>query len=243
MNLTPVQDLTKLNAAALIKEADEIIDSMESWQNTSNHNYNLKNGSVFVPIYKKTLNNESWCGRVSDFKEFDASFRKRYYHNFVKYIIGSLSDLTKTHTEYETKYVHEIYEYRISPVNLEGAQPDTLSYVLEAYYKFQFPLKRRVFYELIIVHKPQPVAGIQSGFVVSLPIDPKLFKNARPNDYVIAKYTSIEKFTFNPETSALKWSMCTSSTPGGYVPNWMVEMSIGGAVAKDVPGFINFCEK
>jgi hypothetical protein len=293
MNLSPIEDLSQLNSASLIKEADQIIESIESsWPKTSTHNYNLNNGTlVSVPVYKTTLNNESWCARVSDFREFDDEFKNRYYDNFVKYIIGSLTDLTKTHSEYETKYVHEVYDYKVTPVELDGSTPGTLTYLLEAYYKFQFPLKKRVFYELIIVHMPKqptkttdlptkttneldlvikmtnetkttnepeltinssksPAIGgnresntsLSVGLVVSLPINPKRIKDLKPNNFVVAKYTSIEKFTFNHETNNLKWSMCTCSTPAGSIPRWLVEMSIGGAVAKDVPGFINFCE-
>lgn len=239
MNLTPIVDITSLDSQKLLAEAKQIADSIGSWKRKAQHTYTLKNKKLItVPVYATELNNNEWFARVSDFHEFDSGLKQRFYDFFVKYILGSTTDLTKTHSEYELKYIHEVYDYKVEPYELAGTDPATsFTYLLRSYYKFPSPLKKRIFYELVHIYKSP---DSNEGYVITLALDPKNFLDPHSNDLVVAKYTSIERFSFIDDK--LNWLMCTCSTPGGWIPNWMVNLSITGAIAKDVPSFLDWAE-
>ena len=104
------------------------------------------------------------------------------------------------------------------------------------FYKFQFPLKKRVFHVLVHIVKAK---DLKEAFVITLALDQSLFEN-KAHGFVLARYTSIEKIAFDEETNQLVWSMATCSSPGGYIPDIVTKMGLPPAVAKDVPHFLNW---
>ncbi|ABN67488.2 hypothetical protein PICST_62209 [Scheffersomyces stipitis CBS 6054] len=242
MNLTPVENITTIDKSKLLVESSEIISKIEStWAKDKQFLYMLpkQKRNIGVQTYHaNSLNGVHWSARVSDFKDFDSTAKSRYFKLLQKYILGSFTNNDLTHTHYEKEYIHELYDYDIN--KFDTPDNESASYLVQLFYKFQFPLKKRVFYEYVHVFKED---NSNDAYVVSLPISPKLLEKSEFNkEYVVGRYTSIEKISYDAESNDLKWIMCTCSTPGGSIPDWLTNMTINGAIAKDVPSFLNWVD-
>jgi len=57
---------------------------------------------------------------------------------------------------------------------------------------------------------------------------------------VMAAYTSIERIRVLPTNGDVEWIMATASDAGGVLPQWMQNLAVPGAVAKDVELFMSW---
>lgn len=242
-NTSPLEDLSLLDSPTLVTEAKYLIELIElNWKKGKKYEFVTKaNLPIKVPTYLNSkLNSEVWHARSFDFTEFGDPLKDHYHKLLLKYVVGSTTDLTKTHTEYEQAYIHNVTHYEVTPFTLPGSEEGThLSYLAQVYYKFPFPVKNRVFYELIHIYKPLE----NEAYVISLNVHKKNFE--RPGldvDFATGRYTSIEKVSFDPETKSLKWTMATCLNAGGSIPSWMGRLKISLVIAEDVPAFINWVD-
>jgi hypothetical protein len=103
------------------------------------------------------------------------------------------------------------------------------------------PLKNRTF---PVVQIAAVLAGTQEFLVVSIPLTD--FKKspyaeyARDKNLVVAAYTSIERIRVLPSNGDVEWIMATASDARGVLPQWMQNLAVPGAVAKDVELFISW---
>lgn len=244
MNRAPLGSISQLSLAGLLAEAQLIVESIEqSWRKGREYKYTLETGRlVAVQLYAKdNLNGDFWVSRVNEFKEFSGAEKAEIHKDLVKYVVGSLDSLQNTHTEFEKQYVHEVHDYKLQEIQLENGNYATHSYLAKVYYHFQFPLSKRVFYEVVHIVKAKDDSW---AYVISLPVVPEVTKaTASDRHFTTGTYASLERFVYDKEKESLKWSMCTSSSPGGFIPDWLTNRSVGAAVAKDVPNFLNWSKK
>lgn len=249
MNSDPIADITNLKASQVYKESLIILEGIKkTWKKDKQFNYKLKrdgNCNINVQTYlKNNLNNVYWCARVTDFKSISDYKKELYYSGFEKYILGSLNGTENSHTEFEKEYIHELTSFKIfdSSILKEGLSENILfnSYLAELTYTFQFPLKTRKFYELICIFKDKEN---NEGYVVSQCISPSNLGSIDSSNAVIGRYTSIERVSYDEVNKELDWTMCTCSTPGGFIPDWITKLSIKKAISKDVPSFLDWLEK
>ncbi|CAH2350011.1 hypothetical protein CLIB1423_01S00408 [[Candida] railenensis] len=243
---SPLSDL-EVDPQLVLKDAISVIDSVPSWSPGSTYSYKLKNkqkSAIDVATFStKLYGNVHWSARNTNLgKTFSADQLQNFKSYFDKYLIGSFDlESASTHTHYEKEYIHEIESIRVEPVSLgtEYIVPkgfECFAYTIQAIYKLQFPLKRRNFFELVLVYKSDTVS-----YVVSIPIQPKLFKEPNYSDSyaILAKYTSIEKVEYNSDSS-IKWTMCTCSSPGGNIPDFVANLSMNKVISRDVPSFLDW---
>lgn len=243
MNSIPLKSVSDLDSEELCDQAKNITDSIEKiWKDDKKFTYKLNklNRDVSVQTYHNDkLNDDYWCARVSRLKEVSFKDRKEYFSKLEKYIVGSMSSLENTHTEYEKQYIHELVDYELKPVTLTPNKDyDTSTYLARLEYKFPFPLKRREFFELIHICKSRTQS---LSYIISLSIEPNCFQS-ESSQMVNARYTSVEKIFYDNSTDDLEWKMATCSTPGGSIPGWVSKLSINTAIAKDVPSFLNWSD-
>lgn len=239
MNSDPISEV-EFDSPSLIHEAKLIIDSVADgkWQQGKIFKTLVDIGdgdgghSVDVSTYTTTLNNKSWFSRSATLnKEVLEKKRK----GFEQCLIGSF-DLDKNHSYHEKQYIHELYDYEVKPVEVAKSGDNGFSYLLKAYYRFPFPIKRRVFYELVHIVKSDDY-----DMIVSVAIQPQFYgDNLGGNGFVVGNYNSVEIIYHGEE---LKWTMCTTSDPRGLIPNWLTKMSTPNAIAKDVPSFLNYLNR
>lgn len=239
MNSQPLKDLSKLSSKGLLEQSREIIESMAtSWNRNKSYQFRYDDQTITTQIYTKDhLNDDYWAGRITTWSDgFSKEFKQGLFSRFMKYGVGLLESLEESHTEYEKEYIDIFYGSKLKPFELEETDPSytSISYLAECYYDLGFPLKKRVFYELI--HVLKSVDGSEA-YVISLAVDPSHLTDSK-SSFVHAVYTSIEKFTYQNEE--LSWKMCTCSDPGGLVPSYITKLSIKNAISKDVPSFLNW---
>lgn len=103
------------------------------------------------------------------------------------------------------------------------------------------PLKNRTF---PVVQIAATLAGTEEFLVVSIPLadfDKSPYAEfARDKSLVVAAYTSIERVRVLPSNGDVEWIMATASDAGGVLPQWMQNLAVPGAVAKDVEMFMSW---
>lgn len=245
MNSTPLKTLEGLDSLSLIREAQEIAESVKSWKKHSPFHFKVPQAAnkVQVDIYTTDKNKDFWVARHNSFTELSGAGRKSLFDQLMDYSIGSTSNLTESHTEYERHYIEELIDFKLTPYVLDNAPNDyhCFTYLAELYYQLQWPLSRRKFCNLIHIVKSKDG---RRGYVISLAIDPSLIPNGSPDpEYVQAQYTSVEELVYDQEKDTLLWIMTTASDAKGNVPLWLAKKSINGVVAKDVPHFLEWAAK
>lgn len=241
MNSTPLKSLDGITSLSLIKEASEIAVLVSSWKLGGQYKYLVPQSKdkVVVDIHtKESLNGDYWVARVNEFEEVPSDGINSLWKKLLKYSIGSTELLQLCHTVYEEEYIEEIYEHKLTPYELpdppKGYQ--CFSYLTELFYKLQWPLKTRRFCNLVHVVKS---TNSKVAFVISLAIHPSLIPNASKSlSLVDGQFTSVEKLAYDGED--LQWIMATCSNANGIVPEWIAKKALNGAIAKDVPSFMNW---
>lgn len=245
----PLANLS-IDPQLVLDEAISIIDQVPKWSQGKTFSYTLKTeqkSKLQVSTFSKKLyENIHWSARSttfgSTFNEDQILNFKRY---FEKYLLGSFDlESLLSHTHYEKEYIHSIEDIKVEPVSFQNEFKlpegfEFFAYTTQAIYKLQFPLKRRNFFELVLIYKSSDLF-----YVISLPIEPKLFKQPNYSDSyaILAKYVSIEKVEYGSD-SKIQWTMCTCSSPGGNIPDFLANMSISKVISEDVPSFLDWAAK
>jgi hypothetical protein len=103
------------------------------------------------------------------------------------------------------------------------------------------PLKNRTF---PVVQIAAALAGTEEFLVVSMPLTDfgksPYAEFARDKSLVVAAYAAIERVRVLPTNGDVEWIMATASDAGGVLPQWMQNLAVPGAVAKDVELFMSW---
>ena len=103
------------------------------------------------------------------------------------------------------------------------------------------PLKNRTF---PVIQIAAMLAGTGEFLVVSIPLidfeKSPYSEFARDKSLVVAAYTSIERLRVLPSNGDVEWIMATASDARGVLPQWMQNLAVPGAVAKDVMMFLDW---
>jgi len=103
------------------------------------------------------------------------------------------------------------------------------------------PLKNRTF---PVVQIAAELSGTEEFLVVSIPLNDfdksPYAEFAKDKSLVMAAYTSIERIRVLPSNGDVEWIMATASDAGGVLPQWMQNLAVPGAVAKDVELFLSW---
>lgn len=245
MNSQLVKSVEHLTSRGLVDEAAKIAQLVLASKSTETFQFKVPQAptKVVVHIHNQKFNNDDWAGRVNTFDELTDEAREELFAKLTKYSIGSLDDFSQCHTEYERSYIEELVDFRLHETALADPHPDfdVGSYYVETYYKLQWPLKMRKFTNLLHIAKSKDG---HSAYVIGVAVHPSVIPNSKGDDqYVLARYTSVELVQWDPDTKKLKWVMTTCSNAEGNVPQWLAKRSINGVIAKDVPHFLNWVAK
>lgn len=249
MNGQPLKSLEGYTSSQLVDQAAQIAGLISSWKRAGTYSFAVPQAKdkVAVDIYTKPdLNNDFWVARANHFAELDPQLRKHLWQQLDDFSIGSTSSLDKCHTQYEMEYIEELYDFNVHEYTLPSPPDgfDTMSYLVELYYKLQAPLKRRKFYNLVHIARNRETG---TAYVISLALDPSVVPDAKQKDapgaFVDAQYTSVEQLRYDEELDSLEWLMTTCSDAKGNVPQWLARLLINGVVAKDVPHFLKWAAK
>ncbi|KAG7192408.1 uncharacterized protein KQ657_001807 [Scheffersomyces spartinae] len=145
---------TEPDIPQLVQQASSIVSNIESsW---AKKKLFVISGGNEVQTYA----NDQWVARISN--------HPQAHSKMVKYIAGSTEDIDASHTAYEAQYIDTLSTYDIQKILSKS--PTSIAYTAKLVYLMPFPLKDRVFHELIVVHKASAEDG--EFFVISIPISP-----------------------------------------------------------------------
>jgi hypothetical protein len=86
--------------------------------------------------------------------------------------------------------------------------------------------------------------GNEEFLVVSIPLNDfnksPYAEFAKDKSLVMAAYTSIERVRILPSKRDVEWIMATASDAGGVLPQWMQNLAVPSAIAKDVELFLSW---
>lgn len=103
------------------------------------------------------------------------------------------------------------------------------------------PLKNRTF---PVVQIAAMLAGTEEFLVVSIPLtdfdESPYSEFAKDKSLVVAAYVAVERIRVLPSNGDIEWIMATASDAGGVLPQWMQNLAVPGAVAKDVMLFLDW---
>jgi len=107
------------------------------------------------------------------------------------------------------------------------------------YYSFSPPMSPRVFTVLQITHLD---TENRIGLIISIPVDlsnePELAK-IEEKGAAKGRYVCVERVK-ELSNGNVEWKLATSSTPGGNIPQFMVDRSMPGLISNDVPQFLKW---
>lgn len=193
--------------------------------------------------YSADRKNEYWCCRRSThhnavekgtagWEEFVASFKNNHAESeqaFTPTVIASRKALG-----WDTEEVE---------VEVNGEKWGNITMVVEEM-KHRIepkPLKNRTF---PVVQVTAMLAGAKEFLVISIPLmdfDKSPYSEfAKDKSLVVASYASIERVRILPSNGDIEWIMATASNAKGFLPQFIQNMAVPGAVAKDVEFFMSW---
>ncbi|KAF4614652.1 hypothetical protein D9613_002623 [Agrocybe pediades] len=204
----------------IIAEGKALIESSTSW----------KAGKTFFDTvhtsYRGKLPGDGapWYCRISEHKPEEITFDQLW------------EKLSKNKAENELQFIHEIQKVN----KVKEISPTANVWTL--YYTFLPPVSPRVFTVVQVTQLSE--SEPRTGLIVSLSIDlsdaPELQKLEEKGTK--GRYVSVER-VMELENGNTEWRMATSSTPGGSIPNFLVESTMAKKIAADVPQFIKWFQQ
>ncbi|KAF4635567.1 hypothetical protein G7Y89_g2533 [Cudoniella acicularis] len=103
------------------------------------------------------------------------------------------------------------------------------------------PLKNRTF---PVIQVAASLEGTDEFVVISIPLadfaKSPFAEFAKDKSLVVAAYAAIERVRVLPSNGDVEWIMATASDAKGVLPQWMQNLAVPGAVAKDVELFLSW---
>lgn len=247
MNGQPLQSLD-INAARIFAEAVPMIEAVPQWHADKVFPCTLVDKTeVQVATYHAKVAGAHWCARITPTETWTPQQRTELWQNLDRYLVGEFDPVRNLHTHHEQKYIEDLEHLSVQPLPPQEAPAgyDAFAYTTQVVYRLQFPLSKRVFNEVVIVYRSHGGAGPKRAYIVTFPIAPRLFVGGEEANrtHVVATYSSVEEVVYDPATTALRWTMATTASPNGFVPNFVANMGMNPAVAKDVPSFMNWLKQ
>jgi hypothetical protein len=103
------------------------------------------------------------------------------------------------------------------------------------------PLKNRTF---PVIQVSASLADADEFVVVTIPLNDfeksPYAEDAKDKSLVLAAYVSVERIRVLPSNGDVEWIMATASDAKGILPQWMQNMAVPSAIAKDVELFMSW---
>ncbi|EMD38280.1 hypothetical protein CERSUDRAFT_49192, partial [Gelatoporia subvermispora B] len=194
----------------ILKLGNELIESTTSWKQGKSFQ---KNAVKTSSRPKGPNDGAAWHCRISEHTAEDATFDEFW------------SKLGSNKAENEIQFIPEIKKVKL----VKQLSPTSSIWTL--YYTFPPPVSPRVFTVVQITHLEE--ASPRTGLIVSIPVDlsddPELAKLEEKG--VKGRYVSVERLK-ELDGGKVEWRMATSSTPGGNIPKFIAEGSMGSTISK-----------
>ncbi|KIM20131.1 hypothetical protein M408DRAFT_148686 [Serendipita vermifera MAFF 305830] len=174
---------------------------------------------------KTSKDGAMWHGRVSDHPKDAIGGFEAFWNG-----IGV------NHTANEKEYYDELDQCKLLKKISDKQE------IWAANYALRPPASNRLFSTLITTHvETDPETGLRTGYVLSTPVNVSSDPEIAKEEYNATKgaFSAVERVKEMPDGS-INWRMITTSTPGGYIPQFVVDRSLPAKIAEDVPAFLKW---
>ncbi|KAG8878388.1 hypothetical protein FRB97_002551 [Tulasnella sp. 331] len=179
-------------------------------------------GTTVQTFTKKIPTGPPWFMRVSRHPPSDGTFS-----DFWDY-------LGENHAKNEAEYVPDIAKATL----ILAIEPGVME-VWSIHYELTTPFSPRTFTVLIVTHLETVTP--RQGWIISIPFDTTADEAmmAMEERGVRGKYAAVERIR-ELDDGTVEWRVATTTTVGGFVPDWITSRSVPSAIAEDVPQFITW---
>uniref|UniRef100_A0A0W0FLB0 DUF3074 domain-containing protein n=1 Tax=Moniliophthora roreri TaxID=221103 RepID=A0A0W0FLB0_MONRR len=215
LTITPLKPSDIPSEEVIFAAADELIETTTSWKAGKTYHKVVKTSSR----PKQAGDGAPWHCRVSEHGPKDGTFDQFW------------DKLGRNKAENEQQYIPDIQKAT------QVKHISTTQEMWTLYYKFPFPLSPRVFTVLQVTRLKE--TSPRSGMIVSIPIDLSANHELEKLEQkgVKGRYVSVERL-LELENGNTEWRMATSSTPGGLIPDFLVEQNMNSKISEASFGFI-----
>jgi len=174
---------------------------------------------------KKISSGPNWYMRLSRHGPEDGTFSDFWS------VLGS------HHSENEALYIPEITKATM----LQTIEPGVME-VWSLHYGLTAPFSPRTFTVLIITHLE--AVSPRQGWVISIPFDTRSDEALMSLEEkgVRGRYAAVERIR-ELEDGQVEWRVATTTTVGGYVPDWFTGRAVPAAIAEDVLQFVEWLRR
>ncbi|KAF7304955.1 DUF3074 domain-containing protein [Mycena kentingensis (nom. inval.)] len=232
LNITPLAPANIPGDDEILAEAETLLDSVTTWKEGKTYHGNVKTYSR----PKGKDDGAPWHARVSVHKPEEATLLEMW------------EKLGKDKALNEAKFIPDIAKV----TKVQDISDSRKIWTL--YYTFSPPIISPRVFTVVQITRLSELP--RSGVIVSIPVDlsgdQELAKLEEKG--VRGRYVSVERLLELPDGTT-EWRMATSSTPGGSIPTFFVEVmtvskrsppltitwkSLDSKIAEDVPHFLQW---
>ncbi|KIO30655.1 hypothetical protein M407DRAFT_149287 [Tulasnella calospora MUT 4182] len=140
--------------------------------------------------------------------------------------------LGSNHAENELQYIPELSKATM----MQAIEPGVME-VWSLHYALSSPFSPRTFTVLMVTHLE--AVSPRQGWVISIPFDPKGDEGLMSLEErgVRGRYAAVERLR-ELEDGTVEWRVATTTTVGGFVPDWVTTRAVPKAIAEDVLQFL-----
>ncbi|KAG9056430.1 hypothetical protein FS842_010701 [Serendipita sp. 407] len=230
-SITPVKSSDVPSKQTLIDVMIPLLVESESWPAGRTYKEEHHGSTFEVSTFsrqKQAGDGAMWHGRASDHSKESTGGWDSFWQG-----IGV------NHTAHEQEYFVELDQVKKLKVLNTDQEIWTTHYALRA------PAGDRIFTVLVTTHVvTHPENGLRTGYVMTVPIDVSSEVELVQQEFrgTRGSYAAIEHVKELPD-GGVNWRMITTSTPGGYIPQFIVEKQMPGKIKEDVAAFMGWLAK
>ncbi|KAL1735377.1 hypothetical protein EV714DRAFT_200874 [Schizophyllum commune] len=232
----------------ILARAKEVLASIPQWKEGKAYKGGVKTFTLPKGLTPGTSAEDFWACRMSGHSSSDASFDAMWAHLAKDKAENEMNSSSREYGVEASQILTELGSPRYMPIIRKVTKVKEISPTQEIwtlFYKFNPVMTPRVFTVLQLAYLDESNPTERVGTIVQIPIDlspdPELSKLEEKG--VKASYVSVEQLTElngGSEGGKVRWTMATSSHPGGMIPDAITNASLAGEIAKDVPNFLSF---
>ncbi|KAF8163618.1 hypothetical protein B0H34DRAFT_745641 [Crassisporium funariophilum] len=211
LTITPLKPSEIPPEETIIAEATKLVEDSLTWKSGKSF-FNNSVKTIYRP--KGPGDGAPWYARISEHTPQEATFDQFW------------DKLAHDKPINEKQFIHEIQKV----TKVKELSPTSSIWTM--YYTFTPPVAPRVFTAVQVIHLSETTP--RTGYIVSLAIDLSSQEDEELQKLeekgIKGRYVSVERIV-ELENGNTEWRMATSSTPGGSIPNFIVESTMAKKIA------------
>ncbi|KAG8940779.1 hypothetical protein FRC04_005048 [Tulasnella sp. 424] len=175
---------------------------------------------------KKISSGPPWHLRVTRHGPEDGTFTDFWN------VLGSNHAENELHGPAMARYIPELSKATM----MQAIEPGVME-VWSLHYALSSPFSPRTFTVLMVTHLE--AVSPRQGWIISIPFDPRSDEGLLSLEErgIRGRFAAVERLR-ELEDGTVEWRVATTTTIGGFVPDWVTSRAVPKAIAEDVLQFL-----